>query len=205
MVAVAKKRKPRVIRVGLQDHGTRMSLDDFDRAIASEGHLYELAKGVIEVSEVPQVNHECVVAELRDALAVYKHQHPGVIYLIASGGGAKLLSEVDQSERHPDLLVYLNEPPTSEPQPWAVWIPEIVVEVVSDSSVKRDYDEKPPEYASMGVKEYWIIHPSRQTITTKTRWRSVWRDRVLKPGHTYTTTLLPGFKLDAKKILAAGK
>jgi len=37
------------IRIGPADHGRRMSLDDFDRAIAAEGWNYELGKGVIEV------------------------------------------------------------------------------------------------------------------------------------------------------------
>jgi hypothetical protein len=32
------------IHIGPEDHGRRISLDDFDRAIAREGYLYELGK-----------------------------------------------------------------------------------------------------------------------------------------------------------------
>lgn len=204
MVAVAKKRKARIIRVGPQDHGKRMSLDDFDRAIPMEGHLYELAKGVIEVSEVPNLKHGEVVRAVRKAVERYDDDHPGIITYTATGADAKLLIGAEESERHPDWLIYLRPAPNDK-QPWSEWIPEIVVEVVSPSSSKRDYDEKPSEYAALGIREYWIVDPIRQTVTIKTRWRGLWRDRILKPGQSYTTDLLPGFKLEAKKILAAGK
>ena len=40
------------IKVGPKDHGRRMSLADFDHAEVQEGHLYELGRGVIIVSDV---------------------------------------------------------------------------------------------------------------------------------------------------------
>jgi hypothetical protein len=42
------------VRIGPEDNGKRMSLDDFDEATAAEGYLYELGRGVIEVSGIPQ-------------------------------------------------------------------------------------------------------------------------------------------------------
>ena len=36
---------------------------------------------------------------------------------------------------------------------------DLVIEVVSDDSVARDYDEKFIEYQECGVSEYWIIDP----------------------------------------------
>lgn len=36
---------------------------------------------------------------------------------------------------------------------------DLVVEVVSEESVARDYDDKFTEYQSAGVQEYWIIDP----------------------------------------------
>jgi len=45
--------KQHQIQIGPADHGRRMSLDEFDHAIALEEQVYELNKGVIEVSEVP--------------------------------------------------------------------------------------------------------------------------------------------------------
>jgi hypothetical protein len=83
-----------------------MSLDDFDEAIAQEGYLYELNKGVIEVSGLPQPDHAMQIQELRDQLVQYRLANPGTIAMIGGGGEAKMLIGPAQSERHPDLSVY---------------------------------------------------------------------------------------------------
>jgi Uma2 family endonuclease len=36
---------------------------------------------------------------------------------------------------------------------------DLVIEVVSPESVKRDYEEKFSEYQRSGVREYWVIDP----------------------------------------------
>jgi len=198
-----------VIRIGPADHGRRMSLDDFDKAIGQPGYVYELYKGVIEVSDVPKLPHGKVVRALSKDLERYDDEHPGVIYHMAGGGDCKLLDAEDDSERHPDWSIYLRAEPPGDEQPWSVWVPEIVVEVVSESSRERDYEQKPPQYLALGVMENWILDPIANTATFKTRWRGLWRDKVLRPGQRpgqrYATHLLPGLKLDVRKLLRAGR
>ena len=181
-----------------------MSLDDFDKAIAREGYLYELNKGVIEASDVPKPSHAMQLQELRDQFTVHRIAHPGLIALIGGGAEAKLLIAEDRSERHPDLLIYLSLPPEGK-DVWSRWIPTIVIEVVSKSSIKRDYEEKPPEYLRFGIDEYWIVDAMKQQMTAMVRWRGMWKPEIVKPSRKYTTTHLPGFKLDLKRVFAAGK
>ena len=77
---------------------------------------------------------------------------------------------------------------------------------MSESSVARDYDDKPAEYFEFGVKEYWIVDPLKNNMTVLTRWRGLqWRTQVVKATQKYKTVLLPGFSLGLKKVLAAGK
>ena len=196
-------RKPK-IRVGPGDHGRRMSLDDFDRAEGREGYRYELNKGVIEVTDVPHPKHLAQLQEIRDQLVGYKLKHPGLIHSISGSNEAKLLIGSSQSERHPDLSVYLTAPPDS-PDVWSIWRPEIVVEVVSERSAKRDYEEKPAEYLEFGVDEYWIVDRAKQRMTALTRWRGQWREQVVKPSKKYLTRHLPGFALDLKRVFAAAQ
>lgn len=196
-------RKP--VRVGPEDDGQRMSLDRFDRAIGREGYLYELNKGVIEVTNVPAPTHEMQVQELRDQLTAFRLAHPGLTHLIAGPGGSKLLIGSDESERHPDLSVYLSPPPTNRREVWEIWIPEIVIEVVSESSIKRDYDDKPDEYLHFGVREYWIVDALKQQMTALVRQGGQWKPHVIKPTQKYATRILPGFSLNLKRVLNAGK
>ena len=192
------KRRPAVI--GPEDHGRAMSLEQFDRATAREGHLYELNKGVIEVSDIPSPAHLTQVNAVRDQIILYQHAHPGIVHTVADGSGSKLLIGPSRSERHPDLTVYLTPPPDS-PEIWSLWIPAIVVEVVSPSSKKRDYEEKPAEYLEFGVTEYWIVDSIKRCMTVLYRWRGQWKQTVLTPTQKYTTHLVPGLSLDLKRVL----
>ena len=195
-------RKP--IRIGPEDHGRRMSLDRFDRATGQEGHLYELSKGVIEVVDVPPPSHGRQVHALRSQFVRYEDTHPDVIDFIGGSGEAKVLLSPDQSERHPDLCIYLSvQPPVKDV--WAVWVPEIVIEVVSARSIKRDYEDKPAEYLGFGIREYWIVDSMKQQMTAMVRRAGRWKTQILKPPQKYSTYLLPGFSLNLKRVLAAAK
>ena len=45
------------LRIGPADHGRRLKLDEFSEAEFEEGWVYELARGVVEVTEVPRPWH----------------------------------------------------------------------------------------------------------------------------------------------------
>jgi Uma2 family endonuclease len=43
-------------------------------------------------------------------------------------------------------------------------IPDLVVEILSESTAKRDKGKKYREYQKAGIPEYWIVDPFQQTI-----------------------------------------
>jgi hypothetical protein len=192
------------VRVGPADNGRRMSLDRFDRAIAQEGYLYELNKGIIEVSDVPEPKHALQVQEFRDTLVAYRLAHPNLVTLVAGSKEAKILLDKSQTERHPDVSVYVSPVPDT-PDVWSLWVPAIVVEVVSKSSTDRDYKEKPDEYLQFGVAEYWIIDAFKRQMTVLVRWGGQWKKRIVRPPQKYETRQLPGFALDLKRVLSSAK
>ena len=75
---------------------------------------------------------------------------------------------------------------------------DLVVEVVSEESVARDYDEKLSEYEAVGVQEYWIIDPRAKwqraafyQRATNGRFQPVRTD----DSDAYSSAVLPGFRL----------
>ena len=140
-------------RIGPADHGRRMTLDEFIEADFEEGWLYELARGVIDVTEVPGVNHGRIVHRITRLLIHYEDARPGMINYRAGGGECRLRLPGMQSDRHPDQAIYLFPPPPG-PKPWTRWVPQIVVEAVSEGGEERDYVEKREEYLRIGVTEY---------------------------------------------------
>ena len=83
------------------------------------------------------------------------------------------------------------------------WVPEIVVEVVSESSRKRDYNEKPDEYLRFGVKEYWIIDGEIRVMTVLRRSRGRWSETKVGPPDFHRTRLLPGLALPIESVFRA--
>jgi hypothetical protein len=49
-----------------------MTLEEFREAEEQPGNLYELAKGVLEVVEVPSDGHGHVVDNLREMISLYR-------------------------------------------------------------------------------------------------------------------------------------
>ena len=191
-------------KVGPADHGKRMSLEDFDKAEAQEGHLYELSRGVITVSGVPKGRHLAQIKVLRLQLFSYDVAHPGIIDTVAGGSECKILLAELESERHPDLAVYKSSSEgLEEDSLWMTWVPDLVIEVVSSGSEERDYGENREEYLRFGVREYWIVDASRDCITVLKRWGGRWREQIVKSQEKYNTPLLPGFTLDLAAVFEA--
>jgi Uma2 family endonuclease len=187
-------------RIGPADHGRRMTLEEFEFAEAAEGHLYELSRGVVTVIDVPKPRHLGQIKRIKRQVHRYDDAHPGRIDTIATGSECKILLADLQSERHPDLAIYLDPPPAGDPDHWSRWIPAIVIEVVSPSSRIRDYKEKPEEYLRFGVREYWIFDADKRRMTVLRRSGARWRERIVRPGETYRTRLLPGLEFDVAVV-----
>ena len=195
-----------VVQVGPADHGKRMSLEDFDHAEGLEGHLYELSKGVITVMDVPDHKHFALMNAARKQLVVYDFNHPGFIYAIGGGSDSKILLSTEQSERHPDLSVYLSAPdPDEEGKFWTDWVPDIAVEIVSRSSRHRDYVEKREEYLKFGVREYWILDGEKEEMLALRRSGGRWIEQVIGADQVYGTQVLPGLDFSMKPIFDAAR
>ncbi len=198
-------RRRAVVRVGPADDGRSMSLKRFSRAEVVPGYLYELASGVIEVSDLPDITHHRTVRQLNKAITAYDLAHPGVIMSVGGGGEAKIEMPRRQSERPPDISIYLTPPPEGVDQPWDQWIPDIVIEVVSATSAKRDYEVKPSDYHAAGVREYWIIDPRTRSGLFLVRRADSWSEHKLGARGKWRSSLLPGFTLDLSRSARASK
>lgn len=61
------------------------------------------------------------------------------------------------SSREPDIFFLSNANKNLLTEERLRGAPDLAVEIISQESVKRDRDDKFREYASAGIKEYWII------------------------------------------------
>ena len=72
---------------------------------------------------------------------------------------------------------------------------DICIEIVSPESVARDYGEKFLEYEKGGVKEYWIVDPTRKICSFHRLENAVYKPHNHDTEGNYQSPLLPKLKL----------
>ena len=80
--------------------------------------------------------------------------------------------------------------------------PDLVVEVVSKSSVTRDLHEKYNIYEQAGVKEYWVVYPTEKTLIVF-HLNGHGKYEPTKPltrGDIVQSKVLSGFSLDLNEL-----
>ena len=100
-----------LLRIGPSDQGRTMTLQEFLEAEEEEGYRYELARGVLEVTEVPNDPHGVTVSNLYTGVARYHLEHPGFIYRYGGGNEFRFWLPGMVSGRNPDLGVVLRGAP----------------------------------------------------------------------------------------------
>lgn len=191
---------PTRLLIGPADLGKRLTLDEFADAEFVDGHLYELARGEIVVTEVPGPNHGRMVRHFARLFDAYDLAHPRQIHYLAGGGECRLRVPGMQSDRHPDQAVYLTPPPKGK-RPWTRWVPSVVVEILSRGGEHRDLVEKREEYLRAGVSEYWVLDPFGRRLIVLRRMGDTWAEAIIPAGGTYRTELFPGLEVRPADLL----
>jgi Uma2 family endonuclease len=184
-------------RIGPADHGRKMTLEEFWEAEEQPGHLYELARGVLEVSEVPGDSHDQVVDNLHEAFSTHRRLHPNLILRIGHGSDVRYIIPELGTDWHPDLAVVFRGEMQRDFR--GRLLPVLGVEIVSAGSRarQRDYVDKREDYLAVGLLEYWIVDPELRQVTVLAR-REVdgvtsWEGRTFRDGAVIASELLPEF------------
>ena len=182
------------LRLGPVDHGRAMSLDDFLDTEADPAYRYELARGVLEVTNVPDDPHGELVCVLYCALAAYRQVHPGIIHRFGGAGEFQLILPEMVSGRNPDVAVVLaGTPKDAQGRRPASFAIEVVSE--GEDARERDYVTKRQEYHVYGLREYWIIDLALRRVTILLRDGDAWIERVVASDQPAESVALPGFNV----------
>lgn len=127
---------------------------------------WEIINGVAyDMSPAPSRRHQEIAVELIRQFANFLVDKPCRVYgapfdvVFPQGSGDE--KEID-SVVQPDVLVVCDK--TKLTERGCEGAPDLIIEILSTSTVQKDIREKFLLYEKEGVKEYWIIHPSDQTV-----------------------------------------
>jgi len=191
------------IRIGPADHGRRMTIDEFRDAEEEPGYLYELARGVVEATEIRNDPHGQIEDNLRSALEVYRLQHPGLIRRCGGASAFRLWVPEMISGRNPDLAFVLEGTPKDERgRRRPAWAAEVVS--AGKRARDRDYIAKREEYLVYGLREYWIVDPHLEQVTVLVRTEGAdgpaWRERVFRDDQIIESELLSNFQATVAQL-----
>ncbi|HMO41545.1 MAG TPA: Uma2 family endonuclease [Saprospiraceae bacterium] len=124
--------------------------------------LYELLNGVIVRKSAPHIIHQRILRKL-----VRRFED----FVLEAGAGEVFFAPVDvvlsnENAPQPDLVFVsqANAAIIDEEEGIINGVPDLVVEIISPSSVKRDRIEKMAMYEQFKIKEYWLVDPNNQSI-----------------------------------------
>lgn len=180
----------------LQTSQRPLTAEDFE-SFPDDGNRYEIIGGQLIVSPSPTYPHQRASMKLGNAIDSYLTRE-GMGEIVAAPMDV-LLSSNDVVQ--PDLLVVLNERSAIIQHGRVVGAPDLVVEILSPSSIETDFLRKSKLYEQAGVREYWIVNPEGETVSVQT----LEGDRYLLTGEygrddTLRSTVIDGFDLELATI-----
>ncbi|THF73783.1 Uma2 family endonuclease [Cohnella fermenti] len=127
--------------------------------MVDDGNRYEISDGVLELmSPSPTFTHQSIADELLHLLKLSCRND----YVIVSSPIDVILSNTEV--RQPDLVVIHRSRMSIISNRGINGAPDLVVEVASEHSRRRDKVKKRVVYAQYGVPEYWIVDLSNLTL-----------------------------------------
>lgn len=179
--------------------GVKLTYDDF-LLFPDDGLRHELIDGEHYVTPCPNTKHQRVSGNLYWLLRSHLETYPtGELFFAPFD---VIFSDFDVVE--PDLL-YMSRARAAEilTSKNVKGAPELVVEIGSPGTRKRDETIKRRLYERAGVTEYWIVDPDLDVLRIYGRGAGGFdrpRELSLEGGDVLTTPLLPGLALPLANI-----
>ena len=119
----------------------------------SDGNLYRM--------EAPSFIHQIIGGELHRQISNFIISHKGSC-IACTAPADILLDRDDRTAVQPDVFVICDRGNITRKH--GMGAPDLVIEVLSPSTKKKDMNLKRDKYQRAGVREYWMIDPDKQKV-----------------------------------------
>ena len=179
--------------------GVKLTYEDF-LLFPDDGKRHELIDGEHYVTPSPNTRHQGILGNLHWLIRSYLEQH--LIGQVFFAPYDVVFSDFDVVE--PDLLYLSNARAAEVLTPLhARGVPELVVEIASKGTRKRDETIKRRLYERVGVSEYWVVDPETDVVRVYRREREGFArpvEQSREEGYVLTTPLLSGLEMPLARI-----
>jgi Uma2 family endonuclease len=168
-------------------------------ALPDDGRRYEILEGELSVTPSPSRSHQEFAANL---LVVLKQ------FVTAHGLGTVFMAPFDvilekTSVMVPDLCFVGRERLEVVTERAVEGAPDLIVEILSPGTARRDRGEKAQLYARHGVRHYWLADPDARVLETLELDAGRYRETARLTGDArFTPTLFPGLEISLSSLWA---
>ena len=127
-----------------------------------DGQRAELIDGVIYDMAPPSRIHQELVMEISATLRSHIRSKGGSCKVYPAPF-AVFLNADDKTYVEPDISVICDKNKLSDRG--CEGAPDLIIEIVSPSTRRKDYSVKNAQYTLAGVREYWIVDPAKERTT----------------------------------------
>ncbi|MDR0232753.1 MAG: Uma2 family endonuclease [Dysgonamonadaceae bacterium] len=147
--------------------------------------MRELLNGIVYTFAAPFRNHAKVISTLMIKADAFITRRKGKCEIYTASFDVRLpLNGSTEDNKiynvvQPDICVVCD--PSKLDKRGCIGAPDLIVEVISPSTAKKDLNEKHNLYEAAGVYEYWVVYPKDKAVTVFL----LQEDRQFDTGTTY--------------------
>lgn len=164
----------------------------------SEQQKSEFINGEVIVSPPVRIEHNEVNGNLYKIIDTYVVDHE-----LGFVGMEKIMIQLTRNDYEPDLCFFQQEKADTFKRGQKFFpAPDLIVEVLSKSTEKRDRGIKFKDYQKHQVQEYWIVDPQQQTLERYSLEKGKYQLALKSKSGTVETPLLPDLCVPIKTIFS---
>lgn len=140
-------------------HGSKLTYEHYV-SLPNDGRRYEILDGGLAVNPSPRLDHQRVAQELFVVLRAWSRRHRlGEVFVVP----CDVILD-DTTIVVPDV-VFVSKSRAAIMTARAIeGAPDLLIEVLSESTERHDRGAKMKLYARYGVDRYWIVDPDARTL-----------------------------------------
>jgi len=174
-----------------------MTTDEYLYDTEETNRFRELALGRLREPPAPFFSHQAVA--LRIARIIGDHAEPRTLGRVAIAPVDVILDRDRALILQPDVLfVATVRLAIIRDQVWGA--PDLVVEVMSQRTERRDRTQKLEWYGQYGVRECWLVDPRQELVTVVDFTGAVPAERTAAGGDRIQSSVLPGLEATAAAL-----
>ena len=164
----------------------------------NDGWKYEIIDGELHMTPPPGTGHQRTSVRLVSRMNLYVEDN-NLGEILEAPCGVRLPNQSVPLE--PDIFFVRKDNLHIIKEKEVVGVPDLVIEILSPSSVGYDRNKKFAVYQAAGVPEYWLINYLDKIVEIFVLIEDAYTlAATYQPGDTLTSRQLPGFKVTVETL-----